>query len=499
MKRVLIVDDELLVRVGLKTTIPWEDHGYKLVGDAKNGKEAIDLITEKKPDIILTDISMPFMDGLELIRLIRKNYAQMKFIILSHHDDFKFAQQAISLGVIQYILKHELTAENLLTALNNASNDMPVEQFLLADNNKLLEVSVENETNSNAEMEKVLLNNQFYLNNDFYIIVSVHINEDFVESKKITLQFIKNLALEFLSDLPFKSFVNFNEKEIIFLLNLKKQTTIQTIKKIMQSVNENVKKILDVNLLIGISEKGNKKEEFKELYIQSQRAKEQSYFSRKNVMVYQKESDYGYDEKILFDNDLLESLVVSGCIRQVEKLLTELFQQIELSKNFNKLECVYSELLRLFNKLSSKKIEQEIGNFSAFVEVQRFILEQYISLSNKYIGGTERYSIHIQKSLSYINKYYSTDLSLAMLANFLEINKSYLSSLFKQELGINFTSYLTKVRIEKAKELLTQTDFKMYEIADQIGFDNPYYFSKVFRDLTGVNCKEYRKSHYKKE
>jgi len=119
MKRILIVDDEYLVRLGLKTIIDWTEHGYVIAGEASNGREALELFNRTGADVILTDIKMPVMDGLELTRAVREKNKKVKIIILSHYDEFAYAQEAVNLGAFRYILKSELTKTNLINVLQS--------------------------------------------------------------------------------------------------------------------------------------------------------------------------------------------------------------------------------------------------------------------------------------------------------------------------------------------------------------------------------------------
>ena len=153
MKKILIADDEFLVRLGLKTTIDWEQHGFIIVGEAKNGKEALELFEQSDPDILLTDIRMPVMDGLEVIQTVKQKKRSLKCVILTHYDDFNYAKEAIKLGASDYILKSDLNSDNLFSILNRISNEID------AETKKSSELSVNNEviTSSNYELCKELL------------------------------------------------------------------------------------------------------------------------------------------------------------------------------------------------------------------------------------------------------------------------------------------------------------------------------------------------------
>lgn len=129
MKKVLIADDEMLVRIGLKSTINWKENGYIVVGEAKNGKECIDIFNKYNADILITDIKMPIVNGLDLIQTLKKKKENLKSIILTHYDDFNYAKEAIKLGASDYILKSNLTSENLLQILNKLSKEIDKEKI----------------------------------------------------------------------------------------------------------------------------------------------------------------------------------------------------------------------------------------------------------------------------------------------------------------------------------------------------------------------------------
>ncbi|EXX91648.1 AraC family transcriptional regulator [Paenibacillus darwinianus] len=504
--KVLIVDDEFLVRMGLKSIIPWEEKGFTLLGDAKNGAEAIDMFNETQPDILLTDISMPFMDGLELIRILKGKSPSLKVIILSNYDDFKYAQKGIQLGVNEYILKHEISPEKILAALESVTGPAGGSEFPAAaagrkDYSTQLYHLMVKDNLSEQEKEDVLNTLKKDLQGSYFTVISMLLQFSGTEADSRDLtreETIEKLALETLKGKDFQVFSLLRKNEVLFIVNTSEAGGInERIKKMMHTVKNNTKQFLNRNLFIGISSAGGGLEELRMLYEQSKTAREQSFFSN-DIMVCSEERVMEQDNGALprLDMEQLNKLVKLKDTGRVEKFLLDVFDILYNLQSVAAVQNIFQRLIKdnaeLFAANNLILNQQSFGDFSGFEDVRQYVIDVY----KKNCLHNERniHSVHITKSIHYLKKNYSDNISLSQLADYLQINKSYLSLLFKQEIGVNFTNYLNNIRIEKAKELLLHSNYKAYEIAKQIGFDNPYYFSKVFKETTGMNCQEFKRT-----
>lgn len=505
--KVLIVDDEFLVRMGLKSIIPWEEKGFTLLGDAKNGAEAIDLFNETEPDILLTDISMPFMDGLELIRILKGKKPSLKVIILSNYDDFKYAQKGIQLGVNAYILKHEISPDKILAALESVAGEsderpVPSAEAVRKERSAHLYRLLIKDNPTGVEKEDILGMLRKDLRRPHFTVVSMLLKFGAAEAEKLDLtkeETIEKLSLETVKGKDVQVFPVLRKNEVIFVLNSDEAGggMRERIRKMMQTVKNNTKQFLNRNLFIGISGTGSVLAELGTLYAQSAAARERSFFTG-GIEAYDEERvrEPVPDGLVRLDLEQLNKFIQLKDAGRVEMFMADLFEALLAMQSVSAVQNVFHKLTgenaELFAANNLILNQQQFDEFSSFEDLKQYVTDVY----RKVCQTSERsiHSVHIRKSMDYLHRNYKDNISLSQLADYLQINKSYLSLLFKQEIGVNFTNYLNNIRIEKAKELLVNTPYKAYEIAKMIGFDNPYYFSKVFKETTGMNCQEFKKT-----
>jgi two-component system response regulator YesN len=357
MLRTIIVDDEDLIREGLIAEIDWNSVGYEVIGEAEDGEQALELVRELRPELVISDIKMPFMDGLQFIEHTKLEYPDTYIIILSGHDEFQYAQRAIQLGAFEYMLK-------------------PIESDDLK--RVLLRIREDHEAKQSKQEDLLLLKRQ----------VTERLPEEYIDDEWKT-------ALR-LAD---KSMIN--EK-------LDRWTTM------IQEQGSN--SYLFMQIAIG------------KLY--------------KQILNTVKEN--------------------GGPVEEVLGAPTEVYTRI------------------LAQESAQDMIKQLRGVLSAIVdniEARR--------------GGRNDEIIH--KAKTFIKIRYSDDrLSLEEVSNAVNMSPSYFSVLFKQKVGENFIDYLTAVRIQHACELLQNTGYKTYEIAEMTGYSNPTYFSTIFKKMKGLSPTEYR-------
>ncbi|MCM3270848.1 response regulator [Paenibacillus elgii] len=519
MRKVLIVDDELLVRVGLKSTIRWEENGYTVIGDARNGKEAIELFEKHDADIIITDISMPLIDGMELIKILKSKKESLKFIILSHHDDFKFAQEAIDLGVVKYILKHELTEAVLLQVLEKLndndqglSNGNPEQGMQERKHNDELyrwfnhrHLSLEPEAERAGSRPLALFKEPYFI---VSILMKFHDHpaDRSTEQMMHYYKIIDHVSRELADEEHISLFLVTGGNEMIYVVQANEMPLDQNkLKEFMLTVRKNVKRITDLKLIVGISELSETRETMREAYRQAKRAQELGFFQNDEIWSYKKENQASSHFPFTLDEDRLLKLL-NQRTTELESYLETMFNQLYHIKNTAILQEVTRQLKKLAVQLRNEKqldpmeIDEAapIEEFSSFSELKIHFVALFTKIADAIPQDEDpqHYSYHVRKVIHYFKENYHKNLSLAEVADYLQINKSYLSVHFKQETGVNFSVYLTKLRIEKAKELLRTTDKKIYEIAEEVGFDSPYYFSTVFKSFTQLSCKEYRDKFY---
>jgi two-component system, response regulator YesN len=347
--RIVIVDDEKMIREGLARTMPWNDMGVEVVGAAGNGYNALDIIREKKPHIVLTDIRMPKMDGLQLLQIVKEENPKIKVVMLSGYDDFAYAQQAIKYGASDYLLK-------------------PI----------------------NAEELQALVSR--------------------------LIQTFKEEVFEDLSYIKIKKNIEEELGQYITAIRLgSRDAAFSSLGKLSDRLTEQI---------LGA-------DQFHKLYME-------------------------------VINSVLQALDEDGF--KLEEELRE-----EYLKSF----------IDLFNSANRDELMQWLYRFTD--KISAYIKERK--------GDT--YSNVIKKALEYIEQHYNEELSAQKVAEAVYLSPNYFSHVFKKIRKESFTDYLNKIRVEKAKLLLSNNLYKVYEVSDMVGYRDYKYFSSVFKKLVGVSPTQY--------
>ncbi len=499
MLKILIVDDEFLVRVGLESTIPWHEYGFDVVGSARNGREAIPLFEKYDPDVLLTDIRMPVMGGLELIETLKKVKPSLVAIIISHYDDFNYAQKALKLGANDYILKSDLSPDNLMKIINrhvgnrNFVNSPPpvedtetlYEDFLSEDNY----LSIQNKC-ANIIADK-----------SFVALIIKLYNKTKNEGRQSNIDLIKAFQ-NISSNIPsgrmlYKSFFSQNN-EVLFVfssLDMKADKLLEY----LNLMRANLKQYLDIGTTMGISSVFFSEQELKKAIEEAYQSLDLAFFEPTGIKMFSHISDSQTDLSYFsISTASLKHSVSTGDNESISSNIEKILLQLENEKNLKQTKRLYTELMDYANDIATeqnlgKTYEQDFDDFQGFEALSSYIT----SLFNQLLKPkTPTYSFIISKCIKFIEDNYSNNINLSDLAKFTHKSKSYLSTLFKLETSVNFSIFLINYRIEKAKQLLLESDCMVYEIADQVGFNNPYYFSKVFKDTTGISCKMYRDRNF---
>lgn len=538
MKKVLIVDDELLVRIGLKSTILWEKNGFEVVGEAKNGREAVELFEKFEPDILLTDIRMPNMNGLELIQELKIRKNSLKAVILTHYDDFNYAKEAIKLGASEYILKTDLSPESLLSVLKKLSDE--IDHSIGSDSRKSEQSGIGNvgntgdadyaddveilfkhiiagDYNSKQELGYLFEKCKVYFKRGLFIVAAAKI---FINDLNEAIYGLKGEALKkSIENVSNQAFVEsqaprifcFNDDEIFFLFNVDTQDSRKAAIKIKSQIallRKNIMQFLDIDLYMGLSNADVSIENIPQLVERARTALDYCFFEPMGISAFSEGIDRHEHECPKIYLDVLRNHIKVFEKSQLNDYINGVFDELLKFNNIAYVREVFIDFLS-FAKVISAELnlknepvfnEQKLSysNFDKlhnFEMAKKYIIDIYHELMDKAAGNRSgKYSFVISKCIDYIRNNYHKNISLADAADYVQISKSYLSLLFKQETCINFSSYLTNYRIEKSKRLLLESNYKIYEIAEKVGFDNPYYFSKVFKEVAGVSCKEFKKA-----
>jgi len=534
MYKLIIVDDEEEVRKGIIQKIDWESFGFDIPMEAENGGDALDYIEENVPDVVITDITMPVMDGLELSSIISECYPSVKIVILTGFDEFKFAQQAIKYGVIDYILKPVLPTD-INALMSKLKKMIEEEKSQKEDINRLRahyikslpilkEKFLVQLVTGNLNKTEIDKRSQMYgvaLNGDTFMVAAASIDAESMEESgygendtELCKFAILNISKEIIEKFPSgEAFFN-NDNLIIILGSNEKDKNVLVMKAmfLLDEIRFNIKKYLKIDISIGLGSMSNSINKLKESYKDSLTALEYKKFIGANKVIYIEDLEPSPTNDVVFDEEKENRLISSikfGSEKDVKTAIKDIFDDIVRSSlSLKDYQLYYLEIVTALTRLGRKfkvdicqmmgisNINDEIQKYATLDEIKEWIEKICIEL-NKTISDRmkSKTKLLLEKAKDYINQNYSDDtLSLQKLADQLYISACYLSMIFKKEAGETFLKYLMRVRLEAAKELLRNTDIRTTEIAERVGYPDINYFSFFFKKNVGISPREYRKS-----
>lgn len=530
--RVFLVEDEMIIRNGVKRSIDWEKEGYEFVGEASDGELAYPLILKEKPDILITDIRMPFMDGLELSRLVKEELPDIKILILSGYDEFQYAKEAIKIGVTDYLLK-PISQAQLLEALEQVKESILQEQ---EEKELLLRYSRDMRENTENEKSKLF---------DRLMLGEMSMGEAVEEGKKIGL----NLSAPCYAVCLFKILMNSDDQDVLEQ-TVQAGAALEEVVKQMNNVCMFQRGIYGLAFLIMAENEEKMEEKTRDfgnrLHLVMEQWKKIEYFGAigksvdriRNLKDSFREADKVFaarftekPKQILSISDLqqqkeegevpvkgfvqvgktrtvLEKFLNNGTKEEVEDFCEAYAMQLEKDHMRSAMVRQYVVMdiciviLSFCEKLSDGEELQEevqelqstvsqIENVRGIKEIMKKLLRKVMELRDAASG--RRYSDIIMAAKEEIEKRYMTEeISLNTVAMRVGMSPSYFSSVFSKEAGKTFVEYLTEVRMDKAKEYLMCSSMKTSEIGYEVGYKDPHYFSYIFKKTQGCSPKEYR-------
>ena len=522
MYSVFIVDDEHIVLEGIRNTIDWDNSQFTFAGEASDGELALSMIHEMKPDILITDIKMPFMDGLELAKILKKIQPWIRIIILSGHDEFEYAKAAISIGVEDYILK-PFTHDDLIRSLTKVAANLDKEKKQLSDMTQLREELESNSTLmrnkflsdlvfgniDHAEaMQKASTLNLDFISRYYKIIINDLRNEkqnhNAIQEAKVRLN---SLAKNWPDVISF--FIG--PERCVCILNGNSQEDIDNASfDYAEAIEHIVTQHLDCNVISSISKTVDHFSQIGECYNDADKILQITRIWNKSRILSSDDVKNSSDGKIsLQDKDpLVDNLKYAGkneidsIINHYIGILNENSQSFTVIASYLLVDVIMA-VSKLIEELDGKVneimpeilqhsfVEESIQNEEIFVKNVRNILTRLLDYRDSRIQG--RYGDVIIKAKDYIEKNYaSQDTCLSTVADVVHLSPNHFSTIFSQECGITFIEFLTNVRVEAAKKLLKETDMKGSDIAYECGFGDPHYFSFIFKKTTGVSPRAWR-------
>lgn len=541
MYKLILVEDEEDVREGIVQEIDWERYGFEVADTAENGKEAMELIERWVPDVVVTDIKMPFMDGLQLSEWIREWYPTTKVIILTGFDEFEYAQKAIRLQIDEYVLKpfsaQELidvlvkikeqideeteSKKNILTLQEHYRQSLPVlrEVFLSSLVTRKLPL---------RQIEEKCQNYQIELAGSAYIVSVISLDKP-GEEEPGTGPLAE--SLRFSKDMELKAFAALNVAEeiadkhklgLVFLhsgqlaaITIDRGEAYESAMKktltVMEEIRQSIEKYLKFPVTIGIGTVCRDVTDLSYSYKDAELALDYRLILGGNRLISIDDVETRFVEKLRFDelkeHALIRCLKV-GTTQEMQETVDSLFEGIvDLQVSVKDYQIYLMEILTTILKAAKDaraNLDSIFGaDFMPLAELHRFTELQeakswVVGLCTRLMQGIASDRQYTYKSLvdqakEYtLSHFHESDISINKVCGHLHISAGYFSSIFKKEAKMTFGAYLMHIRMEAAKELLRTTDLKTFEIAERVGYTEPNYFSFSFRKYVGVSPKEYR-------
>lgn len=517
--KVFFVEDEAITREGIRDNVDWESNGFEFCGEAADGEMALPLLRTAKPDVLITDIKMPFMDGLQLSKIMHERMPWVKIIILSGHDEFEYAQEAIKLGVTDYLLK-PITVQNLQNTLQKLAVQLDREK---EEHENLKKLQEQVEGNRTALRERLLfklivgavsptevigdghmlgidLTARHYL----VAILKIELRDSTEQYDYDEYQQIQNAVLELIEKNPDVltlkrdwgdlilimkgATTEYLEEERDFLLDEIRRLVTNTRYRLTVGAGSTKQQIADicqsfVEALAHIQNLSNKNNGLNHAFEQAELLK----VDRSAVENYLRSGvKDGFDEffneyirplgEAALKSNLIKNYIFVDVVLAIAKLVTDLGGEVDkVIPELNSMEIIMSNITTIEHL--REQVYKVVSSALAYRDSQ----------------PKGQYKDLIRQAKEYIERHYADpDLSLNEVAARANLSASHFSVVFSQETGHTFKECLIDIRINKAKELLRMTGLRSADIAYQVGYNDPHYFSSVFKKHTGLSPSEFR-------
>ena len=528
--RVLLVDDEEEIRAGISRKIKWGELGFDLVGEAENGAEALEIAEQLQPDLVLTDIQMPFMNGLELCQRLNIILPAAKMVVFSGFDEFEYARKAVGINISEYILKpiNAVELSQVLTRLkeqldtqraqrrdiealrNRYEDSLPLLKELFFT--RLLDGRIRRE-----QIEKRAQSYEIDLADGVWVTALIQV-ENGGDVSTINLDEALLLSVRAFSKNYFSldgctpHFILYMDR-VAMVVHLSAEEEIYSFIQELNRLTALACSYLGVALTVGVGRTCADAHSLHESAREARAALDYRMLIRDTSVIYL--GDIEPTNSVLLSFDQRDERELSGAIKlgsaaEVEAVIDGLIQRVDKG-GFDLQQCqfFFLELMTYLVKLvRNGSIEPEsvfgqeftgmvnIGDFRSSKELGEWCCQCCQRLRE--LLGKQRHDstgLMVERAQNYIAEHYAqSDLNVDTLCSHLHLSPAYFSTLFKREVGVSFTTYVTNVRMGVATDLLHDTDDKTYQIADKIGYVDPNYFSYVFKRHFGMSPSKYRGS-----
>lgn len=533
--KILIVDDDMIICRGLKAIIEKNTTDYEVVGEASDGEEALNDIIRLKPDLLVTDIKMPVMDGLELIKNIKRLGLDIKIIVLSGFDEYKYVRETLKTGVMDYLLK-PIENNDFLELLKRAKDEIAAEKKSREEYRELNEIVVHSLEVLQEKLIKDLkkadyseiesyakkLNNPDLLKPICFIFVSIKINNLYTLQKQDEKDAYRNILTEadkIISDMDYenrygKPVYKAIDGDRFYMLFCADYVKLNEIENVVMSINECLLKNIDENnnfsITAGLSKVCDGIEETNNAYQQAELALEGKFYKGTNkVILYDSEEcSYNSTTQDLAGSrlDELINAIELGQIVKTKRAAENIIQYLKgenitparfkeiLADIVRNILVLYPEFKYITENYSEKyNMLYMIEEIDTLTELTSYTVSTFCDIVEKMnLERSEKSKKTIEIVKEFVRNNYNKNIGLKSVADYVHLNPSYLSEFFKNETRKNFIDFLTEIRIKEAKKLLANSDLKVYEIGQRVGYEDITTFNRAFKKITGITPMEYK-------
>ncbi|MGG4340757.1 response regulator transcription factor [Paenibacillus lautus] len=513
--RILIVDDEPLVRIGIKSAIDWQAQGVEIVGEAGDGEEALRMITETAPDVVLLDIKMPKMDGIEVLRAIKDRQLPVQAIVLSSFDDITYVKEALKLGAFDYFHKPDMNERELTAMLKSVreqlgSRGVPAQVGPSAAGNRKEQMLYDalhghvhdlHETGLKEGNMYVVL---FRIKN-YHTIIQRYTKE----TESILPNTVQNVVSEILSTEKEVEYLQLDEQcSAVFISNSELKSLLASltrVNKMVQMISSALKRFVNIDIVLGISDWFADFDGIQKGYEQAGTALAHQFYNPDTSIFYyqhlKQKSESVYKQADAYLSQMKSALREEANDRFMELLSKwETFLEQEECMEEKDVRKVYEGLLFMIGESRGTPggtVQEDVTAFEEIHNFQQLSAEYRARFEERFKNRNhlemKGYSQLTRNIMEYTEEHYPESLSLKLFGDLFHVSPNYVSRLFKQEVGQGLFDYINELRIEKAKVLLKDYRYKIYDVAEMVGFNNQAHFAIVFQKYTGFSPKQYRK------
>jgi two-component system, response regulator YesN len=518
--KVVIIDDDVEMLFGLKRIIDWEKYGYTVIGQAENGEKGLEIIKIYKPEVVITDITMPAMNGFDLIEKAKSIVPDIKPVILTCHEDFSYAKHALKLSVYDYVVKYTLTEEGLINIIMNLKEKIYSERNI---NARIITISEEIKHNKEVLKQNLLMNlinsnntdpnllniykeaeilniqlpdNAFALIGVFIDNFELSITNSRIHSKELLAFGMENIFDDVCKVIGKYSFFNYSDdfKIILIWKNTEYDNMFDvTLNNTLQNYQKDITRFLNIETSICISSIYDDILQIHKAFKQCENLRNEYFYKGSLTIVTEEKVKWNSYTSLYsrYKNEWLKVLLENNT-ENIEKIMNFIrklsFEIVDSNYSPGEVKKLFHSLIIDVKSAANKdginiNYANGFDTFDACVKSLKDAVIIYSKGLQDALNGSFR--VEIKKVLAYIDENLSGDISCEKMAEYINMNTNYFSRLFKKQIGVSFSDYVIKKRIDKAAYFLKYSEMSVEEIAELTGFVNVSYFYKAFKKVTG--------------